>query len=107
MTTGQQRLEKATTWLLGKAQDEPAAVASAAFDYLMLAGTVVGAWQMGRAAEIAHRNLASEKGDADFYRAKIVTARFYSEKILPRSAAYLDAATSQRNSTMDLPVEQF
>ena len=107
VTTGQQRLEKATTWLLGKAQDEPAAVASAAFDYLMLAGTVVGAWQMGRAAEIAHRNLASEKGDADFYRAKIVTARFYSEKILPRSAAYLDAATSQRNSTMDLPVEQF
>ena len=107
VATGQQRLETATNWLLAKAQDEPAVVGLAAFDYLMLAGTVIGAWQMGRAAEIAHRNLASKKGDADFYKAKIITARFYSEQILPRSAAYLDAATSESNSAMDLLEEQF
>jgi len=107
VATGHQRLERATRWLLGKAQDEPAVVYLAAFDYLMLAGTVVGAWQMGRAAEIAHRKLEENAGDADFYKAKIITARFYAEEILPRSAGYLEAATSDSSSAMELPEEQF
>jgi acyl-CoA dehydrogenase len=107
VATGHKRLEEATNWLLGKAQDEPAVVYLAAFDYLMLAGTVIGAWQMGRAAEIAHRKLAARKDDADFYKAKIITARFYAEEILPRSAGYLEAATSDSSSAMDLPEEQF
>ena len=59
---GRKRLEEATNWLLGKAQDEPAVVYLAAFDYLMLAGTVIGGWQMGRAAEIAHRKLDGQSG---------------------------------------------
>ena len=73
----------------------------------MLAGTVVGAWQMGRAAEVAHKKLADKDGDADFYKAKIITARFYAEEILPRSAGYLEAATSDSSSAMELPEEQF
>jgi len=107
VATGHKRLEEATNWLLGKAQDEPAVVYLAAFDYLMLAGTVVGAWQMGRAAETAYRKLASNEGNADFYKAKIITARFYAEEILPRSAGYLEAATSESSSAMDLPEDQF
>ena len=107
VATGRDRLEEATNWLLGKAQDDPSVVYLAAFDYLMLAGTVVGAWQMGRAAEVAHRKLASKDGDTDFYKAKIITARFYAEEILPRSAGYLEAATSDSSSAMDLPEEQF
>jgi len=107
VATGRQRLEEATNWLLGKAQENPAVVYLAAFDYLMLAGTVIGAWQMGRAAEIAHRKLAGQNGDTDFYNAKIITARFYAEQILPRSAAYLDAATSNGTAAMDLAEEQF
>jgi len=107
VATGHKRLEEATNWLLGKAQDEPAVVYLAAFDYLMLAGTVIGGWQMGRAAEIAHGKLAAREGDADFYKAKIITARFYAEEILPRSAGYFEAATSDSRSAMDLPEEQF
>ena len=107
VATGHQRLEEATNWLLGKAEDEPSVVYLAAFDYMMLAGTVVGAWQMGRAAEVAHKKLADKDGDADFYKAKIITARFYAEEILPRSAGYLEAATSDSSSAMELPEEQF
>ena len=107
VATGHQRLEEATNWLLGKAQDEPAVVYLAAFDYLMLAGTVIGAWQMGRAAEIAHRKLAGKEGNAEFYKAKVITARFYAEEILPRSAGYLEAATSDSSSAMEMPEDQF
>ena len=107
VATGHRRLEEATNWLLGKAQDEPAVVYLAAFDYMMLAGTVIGAWQMARAAEIAHGKLASAAGATDFYKAKIITARFYAEEILPRSAGYLEAATSDSSSAMELPEDQF
>lgn len=107
VATGRKRLEEATNWLLGKAQDEPAAVYLAAFDYLMLAGTVVGAWQMGRAAAVAHGKLASKEGNADFYKAKVLTARFYAEEILPRSAGYLESATSNSSSAMEMPEDQF
>jgi len=107
VATGHRRLEEATTWLLAKAQDEPAVVYLAAFDYMMLAGTVIGAWQMGRAAEIAHRKLATNEGAANFYKAKVITARFYAEEILPRSAGYLEAATSDSSSAMELPEDQF
>jgi len=105
--TGHRRLEEATNWLLAKAQDEPADVDLAAFDYLMLAGTVIGAWQMGRAAEIAHRKLTKNEVTADFYKAKVITARFYSEDILPRSAGYLEAVTSDSSSAMEMPEDQF
>jgi hypothetical protein len=107
VSTGHKRLEEATNWLLGKAQDEPAVVYLAAFDYLMLAGTVIGAWQMGRAAEVAHRKLEGNAGSADFYKAKIITARFYAEEILPRSAGHVEAITSDGNSAMALPEDQF
>jgi len=107
VATGHQRLDEATNWLVEKGQDDPAVVYSAAFDYLMLAGTVIGAWQMGRAAEIAHRKLAENNGNADFYKAKIITAKFYAEQILPRSAAYFDASTSGSSLAMDLPEDQF
>ena len=74
---------------------------------MMLAGTVIGAWQMGRAAEVAHRKLAAGAGAADFYKSKVITARFYAEEILPRSAGYLEAATSDSSSAMELPEDQF
>jgi len=104
---GHQRLEQATMWLLDNAENNPAAVFSAANDYLMLAGTVIGAWQMGRAAEVAHRKLEANEDDAVFYQAKITTAKFFAEQILPRSATYLATITSGSTAAMELPEDQF
>jgi acyl-CoA dehydrogenase len=107
VAAGRQRLEDATKWLLSQAQKNPAVVFLAAYDYLMLAGTVIGAWQMGRAAEVAHRKLQDNDGDADFCTAKITTAKFYAEQIFPRSAAYYEAVTSGGTAAMELSEEQF
>jgi len=107
IATGRQRLEDATKWLLGKAQENPAVAFLAAFDYLMLAGTVIGAWQMGRAADVAQTKLGNNDGDADFYKAKITTAKFYAEQILPRSASHFEAVTSGGTAAMELSEEQF
>jgi len=107
LATGHQRLEDATKWLLSQAQKNPAVVFLAAYDYLMLAGTVIGAWQMGRAATIAHGKLQDKAGDADFFTAKITAAKFYAEQIFPRSAAYFEAVTSGGTAAMELSEEQF
>lgn len=42
---------------------------------------------MARAALIAAHGLEEGQGDANFYQAKIVTARFYADHVLPRLPA--------------------
>jgi acyl-CoA dehydrogenase len=57
-----------------------------AVPFLELFGTVAGGWQMARAALVAQRQLQQGGGDAAFYRAKQLTARFYGDHVLTRAA---------------------
>ena len=76
------KLAQATDWLLQNYRDDPDAPGSIALNFLMLMGYVCGGWQMARAALIATEKSASSSDD--FYRSKIVTARFYAEHYLPK-----------------------
>jgi butyryl-CoA dehydrogenase len=51
---------------------------------LMAWGAVAGGWQMARAALVAQ----AKRDDDAFYVAKLGTARFYADHILPRASAY-------------------
>jgi len=57
--------------------------------YLHLCGRVLGGALMARSAAIAARQLAEGSADAPFYRAKLQTARFYAEHLLPQSLGLL------------------
>ena len=81
-------------------------VLGAAFNLLMMAGCVCGGWQMARAALAASAQLAAG-GDPKFYGAKLVTARFYAEQLLPRAGALLTVAKAGAASMMALDPEQF
>jgi acyl-CoA dehydrogenase len=81
---------KATEWLAANAKSDLGGVLGAAVPYLHLAITVCGGWQMGRAALAAARKLAVGEGDAGFHAAKIATARFYADQVLPQAAAYAE-----------------
>ncbi|MGB8518961.1 MAG: acyl-CoA dehydrogenase [Candidatus Tumulicola sp.] len=50
--------------------------------YLKLWGVVAGGWQMARAALVAAARIASGDADAEFYRAKLATAKFYASHVL-------------------------
>ncbi|WP_459572608.1 acyl-CoA dehydrogenase [Cupriavidus sp. 8B] len=93
-------LEKATDWLLATYDREPARAAAGAVPYLMLFGTVVGGWLMARAALIAKAKLAEP--DAGYYRAKMVTAHFYAEHVLPLAQAYREAIVNGASSVLAL-----
>jgi acyl-CoA dehydrogenase len=98
-------LETAVDWLVAAAPYDANAPGAASVNLLMLAGTVVGGWQMARAA------LAAEGGgggyDAGFRAAKVQTARFYFAQVLPRAHAYGQAATAGADSVMKLAEEHF
>jgi alkylation response protein AidB-like acyl-CoA dehydrogenase len=78
----------ATEWLAAEARNGLAGPLAAAVPYLHLAVTVCGGWFMGKAALAAAGYLDKAEGDQVFYSAKIVTARFYADQMLPLASSY-------------------
>jgi len=68
-----------------------------------------GLWRLvdGQGALAAKTDLAAGKGDPAFLRAKIVTARFYGEHILPRALALEAATTAGAGTLMAMADESF
>ena len=80
----------ATEWLAANAKTGLSGVLTAAVPYLHLAVTVSGGWFMGKAALVAAGYLDKGEGDQTFYRAKIATAHFYADQLLPQAASYAE-----------------
>jgi len=97
-------LEAAVDWLIDHAPDDPNVPGAAAVNLLMLAGTVLGGWQMARAALLV---IDGSTVDAKFGQSKLITAKFYCEHILPRSSGYSRAAMSGSESIMAMPEDLF
>jgi 3-(methylthio)propanoyl-CoA dehydrogenase len=81
---GARSLAAVVDFVLANAKSDPNAVFAGSVPYLKLAGIVLSGWQMARAMLVAARDEAS---DRSFYGAKIATARFYAEHVLPQAAA--------------------
>ena len=75
----------ATVWLTGA--NNPDDVAAGATPYLRMMGLTLGGWLLARQALVAADHLGKGKGDPAFLNAKIATARFYAEQILPQVGA--------------------
>src|SRR6185312_3107846 len=78
-------LQTATASLLEKLASRPDLAMAVSVPYLRLCGYVAGGWLMAKASAIA----ANEKDgpDRDFYEAKLRTALFYAEHVLPQVLA--------------------
>ncbi|GAB3292223.1 acyl-CoA dehydrogenase C-terminal domain-containing protein [Parahaliea aestuarii] len=82
-------------------------VGSASVDYLMFSGYVTYAWVWARIAETSLAALQRGEGDEGFYRAKLATARFYFQRLLPRARAHAAAALAPASSVMALGEDEF
>ena len=102
-----QALSGATEWLFGNFSKDANIPGAVSFNFLMLMGTVAGGWQLARAAVTAADYLNADGTDKEFYEAKIITARFYAEQVLPMAGAYRRAIESGSESTMALSEDQF
>ena len=100
-------LESATQWLVDHYRQQPEAAAAVAVPYLKLFGTVAGGWLMARAALVSHARLAAADADQEFFTAKLATARFYLEHLLPQAVALSQTVTAGADSTLALDPAAF
>jgi len=107
LSDGVAALTEASGWLLATFPHNMKAAAAGAVPFLKLFGVVAGGWQMARAALIAKRRLDEGAEDYDFYRAKIGTARFYAEHVLPLAQAYKQEIVNGSTSVLALEEAQF
>ena len=60
-----------------------------------------------RLAKVAQDKLAADEGDSAFYQAKIKTARFYFNRILPRASGHAACVENGADSMMSLDADDF
>ncbi|MBI1365450.1 MAG: acyl-CoA dehydrogenase [Alphaproteobacteria bacterium] len=105
LSRGAASVEKATAFLLEQHRGDVRNAAAGAVPYLRLWGVVAGGWLMAKAALAATDMLESGEGDAEFLKAKIATAKFFGERILPRALAYEAEVTAGAQSLMAIADE--
>jgi len=94
-----EKVTKLTTEIGMKAFQNGDEVGAAAVDYLRICGHLVFAYFWARMAKVA---LAKVDGGDPFYKAKLVTARFYFAKLLPETAMLIRTARAGAKPMMDM-----
>lgn len=98
-------LGDATQWLLDNYETNPQAAAAGSVSFLKLTGVVVGGWLMARSAGIAATRVGDD--DGDFYKAKLATAAFFAQHVMPEAGAYRDAIVNGADAVLMLAESQF
>jgi alkylation response protein AidB-like acyl-CoA dehydrogenase len=107
LAEGSAALEAVIEFVVANVKPDIKAVFAGSVPYLRLAGTVLGGWQMARAALVAQGKLDAGEGDAAFYRAKIATARFFADHILSQAAGLRHAIVEGSAGVLALAEDQF
>jgi len=100
-------LQQASMWFMQNALAKPDNAGAGAYDYMHLFGLTALGYMWCRIADAALAKLPKANGATPRYSAKLVTARFFMERMLPETAAHLARIQSGAASMMDMPDEQF
>ena len=91
-------LKTASTWLLENGAGNSDAVLAGATPYLRMFGTTIGGWLMANSALSAQQLLTEATENTEFLQAKIETARFFAQQLLPQATGLLASVTSGSDS---------
>jgi alkylation response protein AidB-like acyl-CoA dehydrogenase len=83
MQRGLDTLQQATLWLAQHGMANPNDAGAGAVDYLRMMGIVVTGWMWARMAKIAQEKLASGTDNKKFYEDKLISARYWMERLIP------------------------
>jgi alkylation response protein AidB-like acyl-CoA dehydrogenase len=100
-------LQQATLWFLQNGMKNPENVGAGAQPYLHLMGIVAVGLMWLRMAMAAAKLKAAGEGDPAFLDAKLVTARYYAERIMPDAGALRRKIEGGAEAMMALPPEMF
>ena len=104
LEAGRHALESTIDYVVTNAKTDTKAVYAGAVNYLMLAGVVLCGWQMARAMMVA---LCKQDKDPLFYGAKVATARFYAEAMLPKADALAASVVASGRTVNRMSADMF
>jgi alkylation response protein AidB-like acyl-CoA dehydrogenase len=93
--------------ILERAMKNPDEAGAASYDFMSYSGYVTFAYMFARMAAVSLAKLAEGTSEADFYKAKLHTARFYFERILPRTRGLVVTMKASSSNLMDLEDAHF
>lgn len=93
--------------LLIRASRNRDAVGAGSYDFLMISGYITMAFFWARMADTALEKLKQNPEDRAFYEAKLETAEFFFERLLPRAIGHAEAMRGSVSSMMDMPLDHF
>ena len=100
-------LQQASMWFMQNAMAKPDNAGAGSYDYMHLFGLVALGYMWCKIAEAALAKLPKANGSAAALNAKLVTARFFMERMLPETATRLARIQAGAASTMELPDDAF
>jgi len=106
LKTVKAQLQDGTMWLMQNGLANPEAAGAASTDYLHLFALTGLAWFWAQIAKAAAAKIAA--GDADpFYANKLITGRYFVERLLPDAGAHLAKLKTGAGPVMALAAEAF
>ncbi|RLP28341.1 acyl-CoA dehydrogenase C-terminal domain-containing protein [Mesorhizobium sp. YM1C-6-2] len=101
-------LQAATMWLVQNAMAKPDNAGAASTDFMHLFGLVSLGYMWARMVKAAQAKLANGADDAaPFYESKVVTGRYFMERVMPETTAHLARISTGADTMMALPAEAF
>ncbi len=102
------QLQQATMWFMQNALKKPDNAGAGSTDYMHLFGLVALAYMWAQMAKTAQDKLTNgANGSEERMKAKLVTGKFFMERVLPETAAHLKRITTGADTMMALPAEAF
>ncbi len=83
--------QQASLWVGANGMVDPNEAASVSVEYLRLMAIAVFAYMWAQMALVSIKALRENKGDIEFYKAKLVTCKFFMKKIVPSQYGLLAA----------------
>jgi alkylation response protein AidB-like acyl-CoA dehydrogenase len=100
-------LQQATMWFMQNAISKPDNAGAGAYDYMHMFGLVAMGYMWCRMVEAAQAKLAAGDESAEHANSKLVTGRFFMQRVLPETAAQLARIEAGAATVMELPAEAF
>ncbi len=101
------QLQAGAMWLMQNGLKDPNNAGAAAYPLMTMMGIVAIGWMWLKMARAAQAQIDAGEGDKAFLEAKLITARFYAERILPDAGALRRKLEGGAEAVMALPVEAF
>ena len=100
-------LQQATMWLMQNATKNPDNAGAASTDYMHLFGLVALGFMWAKIAKAAIAKKAAGNGVATRMDAKLLTGKFFAERMLPETGVRLARITAGSETMMAMPAEMF